>query len=278
MEKITALIENLQKKLDDQTKEIREMKDSIPKTINDNIDIKFENLEKNKYNTLEKTLESQGHRIQQLERISRRRNLVFFGIEENEKSYEELQDKLITIINDNMQIIIKEDSIEYLKRLGKPQEGKVRPVTVTFSSMINKIKLLKNKKALTTTPYYIKEDFPPDVLEERKKLSKQLKEEREKGRTAFIKYNKLIILPENNQTNSQKNNNNHRNQNKRNLSESPEYRVDASHNTHRAPAIKFQKTRNSTMDSYVKRHINHTPHTSDDSTTDTNAMPLPSAP
>ncbi|GBP68635.1 Muscle M-line assembly protein unc-89 [Eumeta japonica] len=60
-----------------------------------------------------------------------------------------------------------------------------------------KIKIIKQKRALKDTNYYIKEDYPKYVLEKRKELQEQLKREREKGVRAKIIYDKLII-PKNN--------------------------------------------------------------------------------
>ncbi|KAA5655358.1 hypothetical protein F3G64_35045, partial [Pseudomonas aeruginosa] len=56
-----------------------------------------------------------------------------------------------------------------------------------------KIKIFKQKRALQDTGYYMKEDYPKQVLEKRKQLQEQLKIEREKGNMAFLKYDKLVI-------------------------------------------------------------------------------------
>ncbi|KOB66970.1 Endonuclease-reverse transcriptase [Operophtera brumata] len=48
-------------------------------------------------------------------------------------------------------------------------------------------KIQKNKKKLENTPYYIKEDYPPEILNKRKELQIQLEKEREQGKMAFIK-------------------------------------------------------------------------------------------
>lgn len=43
---------------------------------------------------------------------------------------------------------------------------------------------------------YIKEDYPPKVLQIRKSLQENLKREQENGKKAIIKYDKLVILTE----------------------------------------------------------------------------------
>lgn len=100
-----------------------------------------------------------------------------------------------------------------IRRLGKKSE-KIRPVVITLNTIGFKIKIQKNKQCLKDTPYYIKEDFPIDVLNKRKELQTQLQKEKEAGNTAYIKYDQLIILNNNNPSRNQPN--------KRNLSESPE--------------------------------------------------------
>lgn len=246
MDELTALIKNLQNKFDEQTKEIRDMKQSIPQIINNNIDTKFANLEL-KYNSLEKTVEEQGRRIQQLERITRKKNLIFFGIEENERGYNDLQEIILVIINQTMKIKCNKENIEEVRRIGKKQDdGKIRPTVVTLNTVGFKIDLLKNKKTLNNSPYYIKEDFPPEILEERKKLTTQLLEERNKGKKAFLKYNKLIVIPEDKQ-NHQYHTTTTRNNSKRNLSKSPEYVNDnpsSSRNSTRKPFKKQYSTSN----------------------------------
>lgn len=44
---------------------------------------------------------------------------------------------------------------------------------------------------------YITEDYSKEVLEKRKALQAQLKEEWEKGNTAYLKYDKLIVKENN---------------------------------------------------------------------------------
>lgn len=56
-----------------------------------------------------------------------------------------------------------------------------------------KLSILKNKKNLEYTGVYIKEDFPPQVLEARRLLQDQVKKERDEGRIAYINYDKIVI-------------------------------------------------------------------------------------
>ncbi|XP_045453315.1 uncharacterized protein LOC123662516 [Melitaea cinxia] len=61
-----------------------------------------------------------------------------------------------------------------------------------------KIKILRNKKKFEqSTPYYIKEDFPPEILSKRKKLQKEVNKEREQGLSEVRRKGNEIIEDEN---------------------------------------------------------------------------------
>lgn len=241
MEQLTEMIKSLHLKFEVQTNELKEMKESITSDIKHYIDEKLVTLESRQIN-LEKIIEQQGRTIEQFERAMRKKNVVFFGVEETEKSYSDLENKIVSLIQDRMKISCQKEDLENIRRLGK-NSGKIRPIIVTMSRMGKKIELLKNKNALNNTSYYIKQDFPPDVIEERKKLQHQLKVEKEKGNTAFIKYNKLIILPKPNQQNERQ---------KRTLSLSPE--IQAEHNIPSSSFKKPQKKNRMELSQYLIKH------------------------
>lgn len=170
-----------------------------------------------KYHELTQKIEKQEIKIHNFEKEARKRNIIFFGIEETEKSYNNLESIILDIINNKMKINCENRDIEYCRRLGR-KGTKIRPVAVTLSTMGKKIELLKNKKLLSNSKFYIKEDYPPEVLIKRKELQEQLQEEISKGNKAFIKYDKIIILSENNKENRKS----HIPNRKRSLSKSPQ--------------------------------------------------------
>ncbi|XP_041982489.1 uncharacterized protein LOC121735654 [Aricia agestis] len=213
MDEIKSILENLQKELIQQKKDMYDIKEDIKNTINNNINEKFTHLE-NKNLQLENKLAEHSLELHKIDRFLRRKNLVFFGIEEGEKKYHDLEYKIINIISKYFGLRF-ENCIEAVRRIGKKGE-KTRPVVVTFITLGLKMKILQNQKCLNDSPYYIKQDFSPEVQKKRKDLQPQLQQEREAGNIAFLKYDKLIVLPG-------KNNNYTQNStNKRLLSESPE--------------------------------------------------------
>ncbi|XP_034827807.1 putative leucine-rich repeat-containing protein DDB_G0290503 [Maniola hyperantus] len=133
---------------------------------------------------------------------------------EKERSYQDLLKIILEIFNSSMKVNCTTSEIEYMRRKGK-KSSKTRPIMITLTTFGKKIEILQNKKLLEKTNYYIKEDYPPKVLEKRKELQDKLIVEREKGNRAYIKYDKLIILPQKENCEEEKP------RNKRNLSVTP---------------------------------------------------------
>ncbi|XP_059056846.1 uncharacterized protein LOC131850580 [Achroia grisella] len=186
--------------MDDILKAIKNVGEQLNKT-DTKLSLKIDNLNeklieyKTELDDLKRKNENQETRIDQLERDIRLRNLVFFGIEEKERSYTELEDTILNVINDDMNIICTRDEVQYVRRIGKRGENKIRPINISLTTLGKKIQILKNKSKLVSTTIYVKEDFPEKILNERKRLQEDLRCELEKGNKAIIKYNKLIILP-----------------------------------------------------------------------------------
>lgn len=168
-----------------------EQEERITTNINKNIDDKFEHVQR-EIEELKLTNEKQEKRLALVEKQIRVRNLIFFGVEEGEKSYEDLEKKLVSIIN-NMGIKCDKANLEMVRRMGKMIDGKIRPINTTLTTYGMKLSILKNKKNLENTGIYIKEDFPPQVLETRRLLQDQVQKERDEGRIAYIRYDKIVI-------------------------------------------------------------------------------------
>ncbi|CAH2088828.1 unnamed protein product [Euphydryas editha] len=260
MDEIKCLLRNMQEEMRQQKADILDMKEDIKNTIISNMSEKFNSLEV-KNEQLEQQLVSHKNKIESIERLARRRNLLFFGVEERERSYQDLENKVLDIINNMLNINCNEYGIETVRRLGKKGE-KVRPIVVTLTTMGLKIKVLKNKKNLATSPYYIKEDFPLEVINKRKELQNELKKERELGNRAIIKYDKLIILNEKTRENEQVTPNGQgqkkKDNKKRNLSESPEDNPSSSKNSNKKQSTKINK--NSSMSNYLIKKPTFTYH------------------
>lgn len=199
MDEIMNALKNIQKELDDQRTEIRKSGENVTKQVTLNInkilDERFAIWE-GKHEKLKEKIENQEKRIYFLEKQARQRNIVFFGLEEKEKSYDNLQDIIINFINERFTTKLESRDIQEIKRIGKPGE-RPRPVIVTFATLGIKINIFKQKVILKDTQYYMKEDFPQQVLVKRRELQEQAKIEKEKGNIVKIKYDKLVVAKPN---------------------------------------------------------------------------------
>lgn len=137
--------------------------------------------------------ETTEEKIKDLERENKRRNLVIRGVEEREKGYIELENLVLGIINNQIKIQCTENDIDFVKRLGKKEENKARPILIGLTTWSKKIKILMNKNALKGHEIFISEDFPKDVIEKRKTLHKTMIENRKAGVYAIIKYDTLFL-------------------------------------------------------------------------------------
>lgn len=190
-------IRQIQKDLDEQKVTILKTGENVTEKVTENInnilEEKFKTLEA-KYENLNGRVENQEKRLYYLEKEARQRNIVIFGMEDNEKSYSDLENNIMLFIGKYFSIKLDCRDIQAARRLGKKGE-RPRPVTVTFTTLGRKIEIFKQKRMLNDSPYYIKEDYPQNILEIRKQLQEQAIAEREKGNRVIIKYDKLIILP-----------------------------------------------------------------------------------
>lgn len=174
--------------LDNQTKEItskltEKFDEKLQPIVEENKKLKSE------INYLEK-------KVAWLEKDKKRNNIIIFGVEESEKSNNELIAKVTSEIN-KLQVKLSKHEINSAYRIGKEvaNSEKSRPIVVTLVNTWKRNEILNNKKR--SKDIYISEDFPKDVLEKRRKLQAQMHEERNKGNFAYIKYDKLIIKNKN---------------------------------------------------------------------------------
>lgn len=184
-------------KLADLKTSMEEMETRINKNMYDTVNKKFDSLQQEVDQIrIEKT--EQDKKIENIERQLRKRNILLFGVSEEEKAYNELEKLVLGILMGQMEIECSKTDIQFAKRLGPKFDNKPRPILITLTTMGKKIEILQNKNKLKDTPCYIKEDFPKNVLEKRKELQNEVTKYREEGIKAIIRYDKIIILSKNN--------------------------------------------------------------------------------
>ncbi|PZC72845.1 hypothetical protein B5X24_HaOG210520 [Helicoverpa armigera] len=174
-----VLFEKMQLEMAKQTNLIFERMDERLEPL-----IKENKIMKSKIEALEK-------KIDHLEKDQKKNNILVFGLEENEKSTQGLLQTVQNIIRADSKISIEKCDVSKIHRIGIKTENKIRPVVITFANYWKRIEVLKTKRHLKQI--YVTEDFPKDVLEKRRELKPKLIEERAKGKTAYLKYDQLII-------------------------------------------------------------------------------------
>ena len=152
-----------------------------------------------KFQEMEKKLESAYDKIDDLENRSRRNNLVFFNIPEGR---EQNQFDCSDFMTDFLAEFVGVDDviIERAHRTpsGPPRanQGKPRPIHVCFLNWRSKelvrrsaIKVFKSKKYENQSQkLFVSEDFSKRITQQRKELLPAMKKLRDEGKKAFFKY------------------------------------------------------------------------------------------
>lgn len=182
--------EQFQTLFDKMKLEMEKQTNSITSTLLDKMEEKLlPLLEENK--KLKEKVETLEKKIENIEREKRKNNILVFRLEENEKSVMDLFVMAKRNFKNDLNIEIEINDISKIHRIGKKDDTKVRPILISFVNNWKKNEILKNKRHLKYT--YVTEDFPKEILEKRRLLQPKLREEREKGKIAYIKYDKIII-------------------------------------------------------------------------------------
>lgn len=179
-------------KLRDLDKKFVTLEENITEKINNNVDKKFNTLQQD-IQELKIQNDEQEKRIDFLERQNKVRNLILFGVAEEEKSYSELESLLLGILSATLEVEISRNEIEFVRRIGNTSKT-TRPIVFATTTLGKKIEILKNKNKLDNTGTYIKQDFTKKEMEKRKTVKLNLQKEVEKGNKAVIKSGKLIIM------------------------------------------------------------------------------------
>ncbi|XP_063376834.1 uncharacterized protein LOC134664177 [Cydia fagiglandana] len=192
MDEMKKILQSIQDQQQKQSDEIKCLGDTVAQKVIEKLDHRLVAIEQKQLD-LENKLVLQENHIENLERRLRQRNIILFGLTENERSYFDLEKNVLQFINNTMRVQCYEIDIEAVRRIGK-KGNKTRPVIITFTTLSRKIQVLWKKKNLEGTNWHIKEDFTEKVLEKRKGLQEEAKQEREKGNKVIIRQDKLIIL------------------------------------------------------------------------------------
>jgi precorrin-6B methylase 1 len=107
------------------------------------------------------SLESQLVRVENMandnEQYSRRHNVRISGFEE--ERIEDCITKVVQFCNEKLKVDLSDQNIDRAHRVGKPKENRSRAIIVRFKSHKDKIAVLRQRKELKSTRFYVNEDL-----------------------------------------------------------------------------------------------------------------------
>lgn len=171
-------------------KKIDKLQEELTETKKENKEIK------EKVRRAEQKIEEQERRIQTLEREIRKKNIIIYGVKEEENETEQIRKEKIKEVLKKIEIPIDiSKEIQQIYRMGKQEVigGKSRPILVELTTEKKRADIFKDSKKLKGTDIWIAEDYSKMVQEIRKSLIPFLKDARNNGCKAIIRYDKLIV-------------------------------------------------------------------------------------
>ena len=110
-----------------------------------------------KVKTLEDTSEKVAAKANDNEQFSRRQNVRVTGfVEENEENCAE---KFVNLCREKIGLDVNDDIVDRAHRVGKKEEGMNRAIIVRLKTHKDKLVILRNRKNLRGSGFYINEDL-----------------------------------------------------------------------------------------------------------------------
>lgn len=188
---ILAAIEGLKLEL---TLNLEKKTQEIIEAVNTKVQIIEEDVKslKEENQFLRTTIDKQEAKIRVLEKETKSKELIIHGLEEKETNEINIEHLLINFFKNTMKLTVEGNDIDKAFRLGQKRE-KPRPIRVIFVKSKTRDNIISNRKSLKGSKIFISENFTKEVLEKRKALLPEVKKLRDEGKTAFIKYDKIVV-------------------------------------------------------------------------------------
>lgn len=184
LEKMDKRSERIENKIDKFQMELDDTKNKVKVVERENANLKIQ-------------LNDHEMKIEILEREVRKKRIIIQGLAESDKEHQlELEEKVRVLLRDLEVQINIENEIQEIARIGYKkvnEQNKIRPVLIELGKLSKKWEILKAAKKLKGKPIWINEDYSTVVQKQRKILISQMKKEREAGKKAFVRFNKLIV-------------------------------------------------------------------------------------
>lgn len=128
-----------------------------------------------------------------LELSKRRKNLIFFRVNEMEVNDSDLKGGVVNMIKSHAHSSFCEEDIDDVYRVGKKTDGKIRPIVVSFlrNSTLNKV--FANKKELIAHNIGCSQDYPKFIIENRRKLQPVVNKLIEQGKRAQLRVDSIFV-------------------------------------------------------------------------------------
>ena len=203
VERINILEQDLKTLRSELQENLHEIKEEIKNCCQitnkvSNLETEIEILQKNNSELKSKNSKLK-ERIVQLDYAMKSRNLVFYGIKENEQnSVDQIQDILTHIFQDvsiETEIKHREIQIDQAYRLGKQKQNYNRPLLLKLVKTSDKSLLLQHRHNLPRG-IYMEEDFPIEIQQKRQIIRPvylRLKKIPSLRGRVSMKYDKLIV-------------------------------------------------------------------------------------
>ena len=117
---------------------------------------------------------------------------MLYGLKEANTPVEDIQ-SVLDIITNKLKINCQFSDIRDVYRLGKPEQQKVRPVSIELVSYKLKLEILNKTKELKGTNIFISIDYTVEEYQKRKVLLHHLKIAKGNNYLAIIKNNVLFV-------------------------------------------------------------------------------------
>lgn len=132
--------------------------------------------------------------IDELETPARRNNILLFNFPESRnESIDKLMDNFISLSKDKLEIELQKTEIDYIRRIGKPNNRSPRPVLIKLVTSWRKHEFLSSNPKLKGEGMNFAEDLPPKVRRLRKDLIPYMLEARQLGHRATLRRGKLMV-------------------------------------------------------------------------------------
>ena len=195
-------LDTIEEHVKDMEQELKEVKKSLEYAYNEMNDLRDQNVELQKSNdelkerldVLEERNSMLNNRVIDIQARSMRDNLLFHNIAE--KDNEDTDEIIYNLVEQNLQIPHSRNiKIDRSHRIGKIRIGasKPRPIVAKFNFYPDKERILTNANKLKGTRIGISEQFPEEIVKERKRLFPIMKKARDDGRRVKLTRDKLYI-------------------------------------------------------------------------------------